>query len=121
LPSCSFLSPSFVPRRERNRPLEMRRRYVAFEAVFAICSAISPVQERLGVHHAASGSAATNPEGTIKLHLNKASSRDQGGKGKEGEGGTMEGESGGGGRKAKKRGEIRAASLQKKAAGSGMG
>jgi len=63
----------------------MRRRYVAFEVVFAICSAISPVQKRLDVHHAASGSAATNPEGTIKLHLNKAGSRDQGGKGEEGE------------------------------------
>jgi len=57
----------------------MRRRYVAFETVFAICSAISSVQEWLGVRrHAASGSAATNPEGTIKLHLNKAGSREQG-------------------------------------------
>ncbi|KYN04845.1 Protein timeless like protein [Cyphomyrmex costatus] len=41
--------------------------------IFAISSAISPVQELLGVRHAASGSAATNPRGTIKLHLNNVS------------------------------------------------
>lgn len=44
------------------------------EAMFAI-SAISSVQELLGVRHAASGSAATNPGGTIKLHLNNVSRR----------------------------------------------
>lgn len=41
--------------------------------IFAISSAISPVLELLGVRHAASGSAATNPRGTIKLHLNNVS------------------------------------------------
>lgn len=44
--------------------------------MFAISSAIRPVQELLGVRYAAS--AATNPEGTIKLHLNNV--REQSGK-----------------------------------------
>lgn len=42
--------------------------------MFAISSAIPPV-ESLGVRHAASGSAATSPAGTIKLHLNNVSVR----------------------------------------------
>lgn len=43
--------------------------------MFAISSAIPPGHELLGVRHAASGSAATNPGGTIKLHLNNISGR----------------------------------------------
>lgn len=43
--------------------------------MFAISSAIPPVQESLGVRRAASGSAAMNPAGTIKLHLNNVSVR----------------------------------------------
>lgn len=74
--------------------------------IFAISSAILPVQELLGVRHAASGSAATNPRGTIKLHLNNVSGRD--GVVMRSEGGRKEkGEKHGGG--------IRAASLRKKA------
>jgi len=43
--------------------------------MFAISSAIPSVQKLHGVRHAVSGSAATNPAGTIKLHLNNVNGR----------------------------------------------
>lgn len=76
--------------------------------IFAISSAIPPVQELLGVRHAASGSAATNPRGTIKLHLNNVSGRGRGRCGARAEERKRA-------KGMRKRGEIQAASLRKKA------
>lgn len=100
-----FLFPSFSL--SWRMSLSKCGRDTSFKAcIFAISSAISPVQELLGVRHAASGSAATNPRGTIKLHLNNVS-----GRGRMRCGGWKKGK----GRKARRRGEIRAAALRKKA------
>lgn len=79
--------------------------------IFAISFAILPVEELLGVRHAASGSAATNPRGTIKLHLNNVRGERAAGTDGVAERGRKKGK----GRKAWERGEIRAASLRKKA------
>lgn len=77
--------------------------------MFAISSAIPSVQKLHGVRHAASGSAATNPAGTIKLHLNNVNG---GGGGGRGEGGKKE--KGERHREGKRERASRAASLQKK-------
>lgn len=68
-----FFRPSFIPQRESISGKCAKDTWS--EAMFAISSAIPPGQELLGVRHAASGSAATNPGGTIKLHLNNVSGR----------------------------------------------